>query len=153
VIARPLDGIVERNVDQGSEKGVAYFARSAGESGDGMVGGWARHELAVADGQGRQHLKPLIVFGQVADHIDEQFEGVDVLGQERGGGWRGLVAAQHRRVDKEVRKERVTFRGRHGQPDSSRWPWTKDTAAAPCYVGAQRHNTTSGPTTSVKWNA
>ena len=45
-----------------------------------------------------------------------------MLGQERGRGWRGLVAAEHGRVDEEVRNEGVACRGRHGQPASSRWP-------------------------------
>ena len=45
-----------------------------------------------------------------------------MLGQERGRGWLGLVAAEHGRVDEEVRKEGVACRSRHGQPDSSRWP-------------------------------
>ena len=48
--ARASEGIVECNADQGGEKGVAHVARRAGEPGDGMVGGWARGELAVADG-------------------------------------------------------------------------------------------------------
>jgi hypothetical protein len=88
VIAGPPECIVERNVDQGGQKGVAHFARCAGEPGDGTVGGRAGGELAVADGQGHEHLKPLIVLGQVAHHIRQQFEGVDVLVQERGRGWR-----------------------------------------------------------------
>jgi hypothetical protein len=50
VITRPPQGIVERNVDQSGEKGVAYFTRCAGKPGDGMVGGRTRGELAVADG-------------------------------------------------------------------------------------------------------
>ena len=41
--------IVTRNVDQGGEKGVALFARCAGEPGEGMVGGRARDKLAVPD--------------------------------------------------------------------------------------------------------
>jgi hypothetical protein len=61
-----------------------------------------------------------------------EFEGVDVLGQERGCGWRALVAAEHSRVDEEVRNEGVACEGRHGQPDSSRRPNAEDTAAAPC---------------------
>ena len=50
MITRPPEGIIERNVDQGGEKGVAYRARCAGEPGDCMVGGRARGELAVSDG-------------------------------------------------------------------------------------------------------
>src|SRR5207244_8806265 len=48
--------------------------------------------------------------------------GLDVLGQERGRSWRGLVAAEHGRVDEEVRNEGVACGSRHGQPDSSRRP-------------------------------
>ena len=50
MITRPSEGIVARNVDQGGEKGVAHRARCAGEPGEGMVGGRARGELAVAHG-------------------------------------------------------------------------------------------------------
>jgi hypothetical protein len=99
VITCPPEGIVTRNVDQRGEKGVAHRARCAGEPGEGMVGGRARGELAVADGQGHEHSETLVVLGQVAHHIGQEFEGVDVLGQERGCGWRGLVAAEHGRVD------------------------------------------------------
>jgi hypothetical protein len=37
MIAGPPEGIVKRNVDQSGEKGVAHFARCAGEPGDGIV--------------------------------------------------------------------------------------------------------------------
>lgn len=50
MITRPPERIVARNLNQGGEKGGAHLARCAGELGEGMVGGRARDELAVADG-------------------------------------------------------------------------------------------------------
>jgi hypothetical protein len=76
VITGPPEGIVERNVDQGGEKGVAHLVRCASEPRDCLVCGRARGELAVADGQGHEHLKPLIVLGQVAHHIRQQFRAL-----------------------------------------------------------------------------
>ncbi len=55
-----------------------------------------------------------------------------MLGQERGRASHSRVAAEHSRVDEEVRNEGVACVGRHGQPDSSRRPNAEDTAAAPC---------------------
>ena len=49
-MTRLLEGIVECNVDQGGEEGVAHVARCASELGEGMVGGRARGEMALADG-------------------------------------------------------------------------------------------------------
>lgn len=53
--------------------------------------------------------------GQVAHHIGQEFESVDVLGQERGCGWRHMAATEHGRVDEEVRNEWVACGGRHRQ--------------------------------------
>jgi hypothetical protein len=83
-MTRLPEGIVECNVDQGGEKGVAHVARCASELGEGMVGGRARGEMALADGQGHKCQKPLIVLGQVAHDIGQEFEGVGVRGSKMG---------------------------------------------------------------------
>jgi hypothetical protein len=49
VITCTPEGIVTRNVDQGGEKAVAHLARCAGEPGEGIFGGRAGGEFAVAD--------------------------------------------------------------------------------------------------------
>jgi hypothetical protein len=69
MITRSPEGIVERNVDQIGEKGVAHRARCAGEACEGMVGSRARGELAVADDQGHERQETLVVLGQIAHHI------------------------------------------------------------------------------------
>ena len=43
-------GIVARNMNERCEKAVAHRPRSAGKPGEGVVGGRARGELAMADG-------------------------------------------------------------------------------------------------------
>ena len=49
MITRSPEGIVARNLDEGGEEAVAHCARCAGEPGEGMVGGRAGREFAVAD--------------------------------------------------------------------------------------------------------
>jgi hypothetical protein len=94
-------------------------ARSAAGSG----------ELAVADGQGHEHQKPLSVLGHVAHYVGQEFEGVACSARGLGYGWRGLAIAEHCRVDEEVRDKGVAcWWKRHGWPGLQPMASSKDAA-------------------------
>ena len=71
--------VVACDANQVVQECITRFARGVGELAQSMFSSWARHELAVAHGERRQHLQTLVVLRQAAYELGQQLEGLRVF--------------------------------------------------------------------------
>jgi len=88
-LSRSGERIVASDVAEPAEEGCAFLDGGTRELGEGVLGRWARQELAAADRQGPELQQPLVVFGQSAYVVGQEIERAGVLIQtfSSSGAW------------------------------------------------------------------